>query len=49
VFQAPQSGQRPSHLGDCAPQSWQAKTLLGALLVATPYSRLLSSRRRPPA
>ena len=26
-FQAPQSAQRPSHLGDCAPHSWQAKTV----------------------
>ena len=29
-FQAPHSVQRPSHLGDCAPHSWQTKTTLVA-------------------
>ena len=28
-FHSPQSGQRPSHFGDAAPQDWQAKTVAG--------------------
>ena len=32
-FQAPQSAQRPSHFGDCAPHSWQTKTVFGDLLI----------------
>ena len=32
-FHAPQSRHRPSHLGDCAPHSWQTKTVLGDLLI----------------
>ena len=32
-FQAPQSAQRPSHFGDCAPHSWQTKTVLGDLVI----------------
>ena len=32
-FHAPQSGQRPSHLGDCAPHSWQANTDFGGFIV----------------
>ena len=32
-FQAPQSAQRPSHFGDCAPHSWQTKTVVGRLAI----------------
>ena len=28
-FHSPQSGQRPSHFGETAPQDWQAKTVAG--------------------
>src|SRR5262245_30977154 len=31
-FQAPQSLHCPDHLADCAPHSWQTKTVLDALL-----------------
>src|SRR5512146_1814966 len=29
VFHSPQSGQRPSHFEDAAPQDWQTKTEVG--------------------
>src|SRR5207302_10163510 len=31
-FQAPQSGQRPSHLCCCPPHSWHANTVFGGLI-----------------
>src|SRR3989442_12884185 len=29
VFQPSHEGQRPTHFGDCAPQFWQTKAVLG--------------------
>ena len=37
-FQAPHSGQRPSHFCDCAPHSWQAKTVLFSLSCSFSFS-----------
>src|SRR5262245_5468930 len=31
-FHAPQSGQRPSHFGDCEPHCWQLKMDLGGFI-----------------
>ena len=44
VFHSAQSGHRPSHLGETAPQDWQAKTVV--TLGRTTSSREAVGRRR---